>query len=230
VEQLPEFNYLERLGCGQFGVVYRCQSRLTREIRAVKDVALRDSGDIADWQAEAEALAACKNEHIVRIHHAAATSDGPVLVMDFLPGGDAERRWLPAGGAIGDVVDCLIDATWGLHHMHTAGLVHRDLKPANLLFDGRGARSSGTSAWLARRRNAPTSPTPPTFRRRCTVVPTGPRSLISTPWASQGGDSSAPRPSPTGPTSTARFETARGRIGPCGPSISTPAPGERCAP
>ena len=138
MEQLPEFEYLERLGGGHFGVVYRCGSRLTHEVRAVKHIALKGSADIAAWRAEAEALAACKNDHIVRIHHAAATGDGPVLVMDYLSGGDAERRWLPAGGPVGDVIDCLIDATWGLHHMHTAGLVHRDLKPANLLFDAAG--------------------------------------------------------------------------------------------
>ncbi len=138
MEQLPEFDYLERLGGGHFGVVYRCRSRLTQEIRAVKHIALRSSADIAAWQAEAEALAACENANIVRIYHAAATGEGPVLVMDYLPGGDAERRWLPAGGPVGEVVDCLIDATWGLHHMHTAGLVHRDLKPANLLFDASG--------------------------------------------------------------------------------------------
>src|SRR6201995_135831 len=101
MEQLPEFEYLERLGGGHFGVVYRCQCRLTDEVRAVKNIALEGSADIAAWQAEAEALAACKNDHIVRIHHAAATGDGPVLVMDFLPGGEAERRWLPAGGPDG---------------------------------------------------------------------------------------------------------------------------------
>jgi len=74
----------------------------------------------------------------VPIYHGAATADGPVLVMGYLPGGDAERRWLPCGGPVGEVVSCLIDATWGVHHLHNAGLLHRDLKPANLLFDGEG--------------------------------------------------------------------------------------------
>ena len=138
MEQLAEFEYLQKLGGGQFGEVFLCKSRLNDEIRAVKHIALRGSADIAAWRAEAEALAACRNDHVVRIYHAAATRDGPVLVMDYLPGGDAEQRWLPAGGPVGEVVDCLLDATWGLHHLHSTGLVHRDLKPANLLFNAAG--------------------------------------------------------------------------------------------
>jgi serine/threonine protein kinase len=138
VEQLPKFDYLSELGGGEFGTVYLCRSNLTGELRAVKHIDLPSPATVEEWRSEAEALAACHNEHVVRIHHAAATSEGPVLVMDFLPGGNAEDRWMPEGGPVGDVVRCLLNATWGLAHLHNEGLLHRDLKPANLLFDDAG--------------------------------------------------------------------------------------------
>jgi eukaryotic-like serine/threonine-protein kinase len=155
VEQLPEFDYLRKLGGGQFGEVFLCRSLLNDELRAVKHIALKGSGNIAAWRAEAEALAACRNDHVVRIYHAAATGEGPVLVMEYLPGGDAEERWLPAGGPVGEVVDCLLDATWGLHHLHAAGLVHRDLKPANLLFDAKGRAVIGDFGLAGRKASRP---------------------------------------------------------------------------
>lgn len=140
---LPEFDYIDELGGGDFGKVYLCRSRFTGELRAVKHIDLPVPATIEVWRREAEALAACRNEHVVRIHHATGTPDGPVLVMDYLPGGNAEKRWLPAGGQVGDVVRCLLDSTWGLAHLHNEGLLHRDLKPANLLFDDNGATVIG---------------------------------------------------------------------------------------
>lgn len=138
MEQLSEFEYERELGSGEFGTVYLCRSRLTDERRAVKHIRLPQQASLDDWRREAEALAACSNDHVVRIHHAAATGEGPVLVMDYLQGGDASSRWVPKGGPVGDVVSCLLDATWGLQHLHNEGLLHRDLKPANLLFNEAG--------------------------------------------------------------------------------------------
>lgn len=138
MNRLPEFDYVDDLGGGHFGRVYLCRNKLSGEIRAVKHITLPSATTVADWRREAEALAACNNPHVVRIHHASATADGPVLVMDYLSGGNAQTRWIPEGGPVGEVVRCLVDATWGLAHLHNEGLLHRDLKPANLLFDSEG--------------------------------------------------------------------------------------------
>jgi serine/threonine protein kinase len=80
---------------------------------------------------EARILASLSHPHIVRSRGLVLTDATPVLVMEYLGGGDLvslaggpPTHWL---GALAAIVDAL-------GYLHGQGLVHRDLKARNVLF------------------------------------------------------------------------------------------------
>jgi len=59
--------------------------------------------------------------------------------MEYLEGEDLEkvlrrRGMLPPQ----EVINCMMQAAWGLAHAHEKGVVHRDIKPTNLFLDNTG--------------------------------------------------------------------------------------------
>lgn len=136
---LKGFAYKKSLGSGHFGEVYLAEADLTGEVRAIKHIhASRHEMPPERWAAEAKAMSECDSDHLVRIVHSEVTDEGPVLVMEYLPGGTAEQRWHDSGGPVAEVLQLLIEVCWGLQNLHDKGLVHRDIKPANILFDEHG--------------------------------------------------------------------------------------------
>jgi serine/threonine protein kinase/uncharacterized RDD family membrane protein YckC len=66
----------------------------------------------------------------------------PYLVMEYLPGGDLQRR-LDADGPmpLDQAIRTLDQMAQGLAELHRRGLMHRDLKPSNVLFAEDGQAS-----------------------------------------------------------------------------------------
>lgn len=141
---LAGYEYLEPLGGkhpGSFGQVFRARNLLSGQIVAIKHIdAPLTAASMAAWETEAKAMAACEHDNLVRIHHAEITPDGPALVMEFIPGGSLANRYRDKSAPVGDVVDIVADACWGLQRLHQEGFTHRDIKPANLLLGDRGVK------------------------------------------------------------------------------------------
>ncbi len=91
------------------------------------------TGPAAVIEHESRVLAGLSHPHIVRCERLVQGEPGPVLVMEYLDGGDlvslagaAPAHWLEALAAVVD----------GLAHVHAKGFVHRDLKARNVLLAG----------------------------------------------------------------------------------------------
>jgi len=132
------------LGRGGFGVVVRARHLTIDQIVAIKVLTPSEEGawkdDAARFKREAQATAALRSEHVVRILDVDSLEDGsPYIVMEYLEGETLHHTIHTRGPLpVEEAVDHVIQVLAALGEAHGAGIVHRDLKPANV-FVTRGA-------------------------------------------------------------------------------------------
>jgi serine/threonine-protein kinase len=131
----------KELGRGGFGVVVRARHLAIDQVVAIKILTGAEGGqperreDAARFTREAQATAALRSEHVVRILDVDFLEDGnPYMVMEYLEG-ETLHQLLHSRPplSVGEAVDHVVQVLAALGEAHAAGIVHRDLKPANVL-------------------------------------------------------------------------------------------------
>jgi serine/threonine protein kinase len=150
---LSGYRFLEELGRGAMGVVYKARQAHLNRIVAVKtllDGHLANPEAQSRFLAEAEATAAIKHPNVVHVYDFGTHLGRPFLAMEYLPGGTLAQRLrkgrMPPQAAA-ELVGKLARA---IQAAHDSEIVHRDLKSANVLFDETG-EPRVTDFGLARR-------------------------------------------------------------------------------
>ena len=158
-QYFPQLEFLELLGKGGMGAVYKARQKSLDRLVAVKilppDVGL-DPAFAERFTREARALAKLNHPHIVGIHDfgsvrmpvastppqgGAAGGAGEAIyyfMMEFVDGVNlrqAQRAGQLKPAEALQIVPQICDA---LQYAHEEGVVHRDIKPENILLDKRG--------------------------------------------------------------------------------------------
>jgi len=126
--------FREKIGSGQFGVVYRCEDAVTSESYACKVMntsALSQSLQVI--QREVNILLTVKHPHVLSCHEQLYANNFMFIFTQYVPGGslsDYLAKHSMSIDEIGRVVHQILD---GVSYLHTHNICHRDLKPENIL-------------------------------------------------------------------------------------------------
>ena len=141
VVRIPGYEILGELGRGGMGVVYKARQLGLNRLVAIKMILsgdYADSGDLARFRLEAEAVAKLQHPNIVQVYAIDEAGGKPYFCLEFVNGGPLQRQ---LGGnpqpprQAARMVEQLADAMAYAHQNH---IVHRDLKPANVLLTETG--------------------------------------------------------------------------------------------
>jgi hypothetical protein len=139
--ELPDrWRLLELLGSGGQATVWLAEDRTLGQKVALKILpADADKRTRARWLEEVRQGRRLSHPHLIRIFDVVETSDRPVAVMEFVPGGTLADRVMADGAQpIEDVIRWTGEVLEVLAYLHGDRIVHRDVKPSNLLLTESG--------------------------------------------------------------------------------------------
>ncbi|KAI9303774.1 kinase-like domain-containing protein [Cunninghamella echinulata] len=136
-----DYDFLEQIGVGTFGCVYRAKHKLTNSTVAVKVMKSRKSSNSNHWQEYKTMKRLSSHPNIVHFYDGfTGPSKRIYFVMEFINGGNLyqllkERRENRKLINESEIRLMLRQILGGLASIHDQGYVHRDLKPENLLVE-----------------------------------------------------------------------------------------------
>jgi len=139
---LPQFEFIEQIGLGGMGAVYKArQPKLNRfvAIKILPRVENDDFGFAERFEREAQSMAQLSHPHIVPVYDFGETGDGQLyFVMEYVEGADLHK--LIHGGQLtpAHFFSWVPQICSALEYAHDRGIVHRDIKPANILINLEG--------------------------------------------------------------------------------------------
>ncbi len=143
-EGAPRYRWLETLGRGGVGVVFKALDVELDDVVAIKvlqpDVERDDMALLARFKREINLNRRIKHPNVAKVHDFGLSGNLPYITMEFLPGRDLwtiiqqKRRLEPS-----EAVAILRQVARGSEAVHRLGIVHRDLKSQNVIVDEKGA-------------------------------------------------------------------------------------------
>jgi hypothetical protein len=120
------------------GVVFKAnqvQLRRTVALKMILSGEMASASALQRFKTEAEATAALRHPHIVRVHEVGVMDGRPYFSMDFIDGASLEQR-LAEGPVPGKIAAAyVVKVARAMQHAHDKKVLHRDLKPSNILLD-----------------------------------------------------------------------------------------------
>ena len=135
-EVLGQYRFLEKIGEGGMGVVYRA-----RDERLERDVALKllSAAQLTDEAArtlllrEARAASALNHPNICTIYEVGEAGGRSYIAMEYIDGRSLHAMVPPDGLPAETVIRYATQLADALSHAHERGIVHRDLKSSNVV-------------------------------------------------------------------------------------------------
>jgi len=130
------YQFLEKLGAGGMGEIWKAQDTRLNRFVAVKVLTSASAGDPERRRRfiqEAQAASALNHPNIITIHDIISEGDAEFMVMEYVQG-KTLIDLIPKGGLrVPQVLKYAVQMTDALQTAHAAGIVHRDLKPGNVM-------------------------------------------------------------------------------------------------
>ncbi|KAF1991281.1 Pkinase-domain-containing protein [Aulographum hederae CBS 113979] len=133
------YQVLEELGSGSFGVVYKAIERSTGDLVAIKHIDLEGSDDdIREIQQEISLLSTCASPFVTQYKASFVRGVKLWIVMEYLGGGSCLDLLRPGAFNEAHIAIIMRELLLGLDYLHKTGKIHRDIKAANVLLSNTG--------------------------------------------------------------------------------------------
>ena len=140
-QTLLQYEFLELLGEGGMGQVYKARDTRLRRLVALK-VLSPDRPVTEDrrrrFLREARAASALNHPGIVTVHDIARADEVDFIVMEYVDGYSLAEKISQGSMAWRDAASIALEIGEAMVVAHDAGLVHRDLKPLNVMINSDG--------------------------------------------------------------------------------------------
>ncbi|KAL1302983.1 hypothetical protein AAFC00_003300 [Neodothiora populina] len=134
-----DYEMLEELGSGSFGVVYKAIDKTTGDLVAIKHIDLEGSDDdIREIQQEISLLSTCSSNHVTRYKASFVRGVKLWIVMEYLGGGSCLDLLKSGSFSEAQIAVIMRELLQGLDYLHSTGKIHRDIKAANVLLSSDG--------------------------------------------------------------------------------------------
>ncbi|XP_022642326.1 cell division control protein 2 homolog 1 isoform X2 [Vigna radiata var. radiata] len=138
---MEQYEKVEKIGEGTYGVVYKARDRVTNETIALKKIRLEqeDEGVPSTAIREISLLKEMQHRNIVRLQDVVHSEKRLYLVFEYLDL-DLKKHMDSSPEFVKDprqVKMFLYQILCGIAYCHSHRVLHRDLKPQNLLIDRR---------------------------------------------------------------------------------------------
>src|SRR5262245_59640171 len=140
-KRLGKFEFLEQLGAGSFGTVYKARDMeldRTVAIKIPRAGSLPRAQDMERFLREAKSAAQLKHPSIVALHDAGTIDGTCCLVSEFIAGATLAERLSAKRYSFRQAAELMAQVADALHYAHQHGVVHRDIKPSNIMLDLEG--------------------------------------------------------------------------------------------
>jgi len=134
----PRYEWLDTLGRGGMGVVFKAMDRDLDEVVAIKvlygHVAVEDGAILARFKREISLNRKVKHPNVARMYDFGTVDGHPFITMEYVPGKDLQTLILEEGRiAPSRALPILRQICLGTQAAHEQGIVHRDLKSQNII-------------------------------------------------------------------------------------------------
>lgn len=130
VPHWDKYEFLEILGRGGMGVVYKARDRRLGRVVALKFIHGDDPVLLQRFMQEARAQARLMHPHICKVYEVGVVDQRPYIAMEYVAGQTLDKAVANLG--LIDKLRIIKDAAEAIHAAHELGIIHRDIKPSEL--------------------------------------------------------------------------------------------------
>ncbi len=141
LKDFGDYEFLQEIGHGGQGVVYRARQKSLNRIVALKVIGLAHwatEAHVKRFRLEAEAAASLNHPCIVPIYEVGERDGACYFSMGLVEGGQLDAVAKREPMSIRHAAELIAKLARTVSYAHEHGILHRDIKPGNILLDTKG--------------------------------------------------------------------------------------------